>query len=93
MAPIVEALIGWAWRLLGNVLMVLNVLALIILVLEPYLPQPGSQAAALDFCLDVGAWPPAVRLDRKLVRGGGPCWELSAAWVAGVGGAAGGQAY
>ena len=65
--------------LLGNVFMLLNILALLILILEPLIPQPDGSEVELALCLDVaGGW--KLKYDKERVVGG-PCYSFAAAYV------------
>ena len=59
-----------------------SLLALLVLIVEPLVPQPGMAPEVSALCVDIGAWPPRVRLDRTAVVAG-PCWEFTAEYVGG----------
>lgn len=66
--------------LIANGLLLANLLALLVLVVEPMLPQPGMLPSSLALCVDVASTPWRVTTDRTSIVGG-PCWELGAAYV------------
>ena len=69
---------GFLMPLIANVLGLVNVLILIVLVLEPYLPEPGKAASISAICLHVASW--RVRFDRAAVVAG-PCWQVGASYI------------
>jgi hypothetical protein len=64
-------------HLVAYTLMTINVLAIIVLIVEPYLPPPGGEGSS-ELCFDLSA--PAVRFDRKAVALG-PCFRFDVAFV------------
>lgn len=61
---------------LAYALSTLSVLGLLFIIIEPYLPPPGSGESKLQVCLDWGSSPPMIRFDRSRVVGG-PCFKLA----------------
>ena len=61
---------------LAYALSTLSVCCLIFIIIEPYLPPPGSGESKLEVCLDWGSRPPVIRFDRSRVVGG-PCFKLA----------------
>ena len=67
-------------RALAYVLSTMSVLALLFLIILPYLPEPGSEYS-VAVCLDWGSTPPALRFDATKVKGG-PCLSLGVETIA-----------
>jgi len=75
-------ILGGLWlryfrRMVATFLMVANVITIFLLILLPYLPDPGSQSAS-EICFDLVS--PALRFDRSLVKGG-PCFAFQLEFV------------
>jgi hypothetical protein len=81
-SPLLSAYFHWLWdhktemffNILAWVLGTLNIVALLILLIEPYLPSADHERSG-ELCFDLTEQPPAISFDHAGVAAG-PCFEF-----------------